>query len=248
MKPTKRERDRKTNEAALSLRRGRREVAIHEAGHAVGFVMAGVGIEYCDIKKGPSRSGFTQPLKRFVHVDGKIFEKAAVAYLAGGRAEISLTHDLNTVHISTRADRALLLKLAEEVGLTEADREKFMGAATLLASEFVKDNRDCIDSVADELILNVRLDGKRIKEIVRVTISARKVIVRRFALNVTRDGVELMAAGVATYSPNVSEPKARSKPRPSLRGTPVGKPRQSVTHVLWPSSSPVVEEVFAVVK
>jgi hypothetical protein len=94
----------------------------------------------------------------------------------------------------------------------------------------------------------VRLDGKRIKEIVRVTISARKVIVRRFTLNVTRDGVELIAAGGATYSPNVSEPKARSKPRPSLRGAPVGKPRQSVTHVLLPSSSPVVEEVFAVVK
>jgi hypothetical protein len=71
--------------------------------------------------------------------------------LRGGRAELSLTHDLNTVHISTMADRALLLKLAEEVGLTEAGREKFMGAATLLASEFVKDNHDCIDSVADEL-------------------------------------------------------------------------------------------------
>jgi HEPN domain-containing protein len=84
MKPTKRERDRKTNEAALSLRRGRREVAILEAEHAVGFVMAGVEIEYCDIKKDPSRSGFTQPLKRFVHVDGKVFEKVAVAYLAGG--------------------------------------------------------------------------------------------------------------------------------------------------------------------
>jgi hypothetical protein len=148
-----------------------RQAATHESSHAIArtLLRSLSGVEFIALTLDDD-GALLGNARLNPMLPGELVFENVVAKLAGFAAEVALLNEhREQARISAADDFALVEKLIER--FDEDDRQYFRVRGMQAAFAFVKEHRDKIIRLADELIDKARVDGARVREIAGGVIS-----------------------------------------------------------------------------
>jgi hypothetical protein len=137
-------------------------VARHEAAHSIAYTVLCAGVEFCDIQDNGPFDGWTQENPCAV----RVLLPAATSLMAGcASQQVFYGETLPYAMRNCGRDFKQMFELAE-AHLPEPERKKFYHDARSAAHSFVRQYRQQIETLAQELLTHGRVEGSRVREIV----------------------------------------------------------------------------------
>jgi len=146
--------------------------AAHEAGHALAYMLSGVGVEYVTVERRTVEhngqqmlsSGFTQPLPR--PLTKETIEQEAICIMAGPAAEDMFNGEARS---GSAGDIDNLRASARHVGLSDDETVELTTSAYRSAWELVDKCFEPVKKIAFELMTKGRIEGDAVKAIIENT-------------------------------------------------------------------------------